>query len=59
MITFRGAVVGCAPTAAGPKGLARWRNDSDSAMLAIQMVHCWDKTPDDSLEFIILKISTM
>lgn len=52
MITFRGAVVGCAPTAAGPKGLARWRNDSVSAILVIQMVHRWDKTPD---EFIIRK----
>lgn len=37
MITFRGAVVGCAPTAAGPKGLARWRNDSVSAILAIEI----------------------
>ena len=38
IMTFSGAVVGCAPTAAGPKGLARWRNDSVSAILAIEMV---------------------
>lgn len=29
-MTFRGAVVGCEPTAAGPKGLARWRKSASS-----------------------------
>ena len=29
-MTFRGAVVGCEPTAAGPKGLARWRKSAST-----------------------------
>jgi hypothetical protein len=33
IITFRGDVVGCDPTAAGPRGLARWRNESASTIL--------------------------
>ena len=32
MITLRGAVVGCDPTAAGPKGLAKWIKESVSAI---------------------------
>ena len=33
MTTFKGAVVGAVPTATGPKGRARWRNESVSAIL--------------------------
>lgn len=29
-MTFSGAVVGCEPTAAGPKGLARWRKSASN-----------------------------
>ena len=32
-MTFKGAVDGCEPTAAGPKGLARWRKESASTIL--------------------------
>lgn len=32
MTTFKGAVVNCVP-GAGPRGLARWRKESASAML--------------------------
>lgn len=33
-MTFKGAVVGCEPTAAGPKGLARWRKESASTIIS-------------------------
>ena len=32
-MTFSGAVVGCEPTAAGPKGLARWRKSASTIIL--------------------------
>lgn len=32
-MTFNGAVVGCEPTAAGPRGLARWRKESASTII--------------------------
>lgn len=35
-MTFSGAVVGCDPMVAGPRGLARWRNESLSSMLIDQ-----------------------
>lgn len=31
-MTFNGAVVGCDPAAAGPRGLARWRNESGATI---------------------------
>ena len=34
-MTLRGAVVGCVPTAAGPKGRARCRNESASTIIAV------------------------
>jgi hypothetical protein len=37
MITFRGAVVNAAPTFAGPRGRARWRNESSVAMILIRL----------------------
>ena len=37
-MTFKGAVVGCEPTAAGPRGLARWRKESASTMILGQIV---------------------
>ena len=33
-MTFRGDVAGCAPTAAGPSGLARWRKESGDTIVA-------------------------
>ena len=38
-MTFRGAVVGCEPTTAGPRGLARWRKESASTMIFRQTVY--------------------
>lgn len=32
-MTFKGAVVGCEPTAAGPRGLARWRKSASTMIL--------------------------
>jgi hypothetical protein len=32
IMTFRGAVVGCEPGSAGPRGRARWRKESASTM---------------------------
>ncbi len=37
-MTFKGAVVGWEPTAAGPRGLARWRKESASTMILGQTV---------------------
>ena len=31
-MTFRGAVVGCEPGSAGPRGRARWRKESASTI---------------------------
>jgi hypothetical protein len=39
MITLRGAVEGAAPTAAGPRGRARWRKESGFAMLGGEVVN--------------------
>ena len=39
IITLRGAVDGTAPTAAGPRGRARWRNESGFAMLGGELVN--------------------
>ena len=37
--TLRGAVEGAAPTAAGPRGRARWRKESGFAMLGGEVVN--------------------
>src|SRR5271168_3642672 len=37
--TLRGAVEGAAPTAAGPRGRARWRKESGFAMLGVEVVN--------------------
>ena len=39
IITLRGAVEGTAPTAAGPRGRARWRKESGFAMLGGEVVN--------------------
>ena len=38
-MTFRGAVVGCEPATAGPRGLARWRKESASTIIFRQTVY--------------------
>lgn len=38
-MTFKGVVVGCEPTAAGPKGLARWRKESASTIILVRTVY--------------------
>lgn len=38
-MTLKGVVVGCEPTAAGPRGLARWRKESASTILLARMVY--------------------
>ena len=45
-MTFRGAVVGCDPIAAGPSGRARCRKESGSVILLIifAVYCCEDKT---------------
>lgn len=37
-MTFKGVVLGCEPTAAGPRGLARWRKESASTIFLVQIV---------------------
>ena len=49
MTTFRGAVEGCDPTAAGPSGLARCRNVSASAMVAAQII--WEKVSCNHISY--------
>src|SRR5579859_2267376 len=39
IITLRGAVEGTAPTAAGPRGRARWRKESGFAMLGGEVLN--------------------
>ncbi len=40
-MTFKGAVVGCEPTAAGPKGLARCRKESASTIALEKSNSTW------------------
>ena len=40
-MTFKGAVDGCEPTAAGPRGLARWRKESGCTIL-LGLIVCTD-----------------
>ena len=49
-MTFRGAVVGCEPTTAGPRGLARWREESASTIILRQTVYVIFRVRDFDLD---------
>lgn len=49
-MTFNGAVVGCEPTAAGPRGLARWRKESASTIIFGQTEYMGLRAPVSRFE---------